>query len=67
MYICITVFILVLALAVEHDNFVGLPDGTLNWTERRLRILHEILLYNPDVVCLQVRNSECPLFVVYFV
>ncbi|OXA45842.1 Nocturnin [Folsomia candida] len=45
--------ILAQALAVEHDNFVGLPDGTLNWTERRLRILHEILLYNPDVICLQ--------------
>ncbi len=46
---------LFLALAVGHDNFVGLPDGTLSWTARRLRILHEILLYDPDVICLQVR------------
>ncbi|ODM98160.1 Nocturnin [Orchesella cincta] len=45
--------ILAQALAVGHDNFVGLPDGTLNWTARRLRILHEILLYDPDVICLQ--------------
>lgn len=53
--------ILAQALAVEHDNFVGLPDGTLNWTERRLRILHEILLYNPDVICLQVSFKKCLL------
>lgn len=55
--------ILAQALALEHDNFVGLPEGTLNWTERRLRILHEILLYNPDVICLQV----CPFPVVIII
>ncbi|CAG7734067.1 unnamed protein product [Allacma fusca] len=45
--------ILAQALAVSHDNFVGLPEGTLDWAARRLRILHEILIYDPDVICLQ--------------
>src|SRR5688500_7617813 len=45
--------VLAQALAVEHDHFVGLPDGTLDWNQRRLHILHEILHHNPDIICLQ--------------
>jgi len=45
--------VLAQALAESHDNFVGLPEGTLDWNARRLHILHEIIAYNPDIICLQ--------------
>ena len=41
------------ALCVGADNFVRCPPGALSWPTRRLRMLEEILAYDPDVVCLQ--------------
>jgi len=45
--------ILAQALSTGKDNFVRCPSGALVWEWRRLRILEEILINNPDVLCMQ--------------
>lgn len=45
--------ILAQALSVQSDNFVACPLKALDWSTRRYRLLEEILLYLPDVICLQ--------------
>ncbi|XP_064482291.1 nocturnin-like isoform X2 [Ornithodoros turicata] len=41
------------ALAEKADRFVCCPDAALNWYCRRWRILEDIVLYEPDIMCLQ--------------
>uniref|UniRef100_A0A8C5M2T2 Nocturnin n=1 Tax=Leptobrachium leishanense TaxID=445787 RepID=A0A8C5M2T2_9ANUR len=45
--------ILAQALGEGKDNFVKCPMEALKWEERKYLILEEILLYRPDVLCLQ--------------
>ncbi|XP_039607606.1 nocturnin isoform X1 [Polypterus senegalus] len=45
--------ILAQALGEGKDNFIQCPQEALNWAERKYLILEEILLYRPDVLCLQ--------------
>lgn len=42
------------ALGQHNDNFVCCPPEALDWTNRRYRILEEIIEYSPDIICLQV-------------
>ena len=35
------------------DMYMTTPDSALDWNYRRERIIHEIEMYNPDIVCLQ--------------
>ena len=41
------------ALSTGKDNFILCPDDALVWDSRRLRLLEEILLYDPHIVCLE--------------
>ncbi|XP_066429837.1 nocturnin isoform X1 [Eleutherodactylus coqui] len=45
--------ILAQALGEGKDNFVKCPLEALKWEERKYLILEEILMYRPDVLCLQ--------------
>ncbi|XP_063776429.1 nocturnin [Pseudophryne corroboree] len=45
--------ILAQALGEGKDNFIKCPMEALNWEERKYLILEEILIYRPDVLCLQ--------------
>ncbi|MBN3306576.1 NOCT protein, partial [Amia calva] len=45
--------ILAQALGEGKDSFVQCPLEALNWAERKYLILEEILMYRPDVLCLQ--------------
>ncbi|CAH2301003.1 nocturnin isoform X1 [Pelobates cultripes] len=45
--------ILAQALGEGKDNFVKCPLEALKWEERKYLILEEILIYRPDVLCLQ--------------
>ncbi|XP_071975512.1 nocturnin isoform X1 [Engystomops pustulosus] len=45
--------ILAQALGEGKDNFIKCPMEALKWEERKYLILEEILLYRPDVLCLQ--------------
>ncbi|KAG8453906.1 hypothetical protein GDO86_000507 [Hymenochirus boettgeri] len=45
--------ILAQALGEGKDNFVKCPIEALKWEERKYMILEEILIYQPDVLCLQ--------------
>ena len=54
-----------LALGTKNDNFVVCPPEALDWSSRRWRLLEEIIRYQPDIMCLQVRinfilNYEIP-------
>lgn len=40
-------------LAVKIDNFMKSAKEVLDWKTRRWRLLEEILIYDPDIVCLQ--------------
>ena len=41
------------SLGTGIDGFNSCSPQTLNWNLRRWRIIHEILVHDPDVVCLQ--------------
>ncbi|XP_033112060.1 nocturnin-like isoform X2 [Anneissia japonica] len=41
------------ALGNGGDNFIKCPKEALNWETRKFRILEELLIYDPDVMCLQ--------------
>ncbi|KAI5734609.1 hypothetical protein M8J77_008719 [Diaphorina citri] len=41
------------ALGQNNDNFVCCPDEALDWKRRRFQMVQEIVLHNPDVICLQ--------------
>ncbi|XP_013413138.1 nocturnin isoform X2 [Lingula anatina] len=41
------------ALCLGADNFIKCPKEALEWKPRRLHILEELLLYEPDVICLE--------------
>lgn len=41
------------ALGVRNDNFIACPKEALAWKTRRYRMLEEMLVYLPDVLCLQ--------------
>ncbi|KAM4810311.1 nocturnin isoform 2-T2 [Rhinophrynus dorsalis] len=45
--------ILAQALGEGKDNFIKCPMEALKWEERKYLILEEILMYRPDVLCLQ--------------
>ncbi|KAE8630333.1 hypothetical protein XENTR_v10000785 [Xenopus tropicalis] len=45
--------ILAQALGEGKDNFIMCPMEALKWEERKYLILEEILMYQPDVLCLQ--------------
>ncbi|MEE6461531.1 hypothetical protein FKM82_001313 [Ascaphus truei] len=45
--------ILAQALGEGKDNFIKCPVEALKWEERKYLILEEILMYRPDVLCLQ--------------
>lgn len=45
--------ILAQALGEGKDNFIKCPLEALKWEERKYLILEEILMYRPDVLCLQ--------------
>ncbi|XP_018013286.1 nocturnin-like isoform X2 [Hyalella azteca] len=45
--------VLAQALGAHADNFVMCPKEALCWDTRRFRILEEILVHQPDIVCLQ--------------
>lgn len=45
--------ILAQALGEGKDNFINCPKEALKWEERKYLILEEILIYRPDVLCLQ--------------
>lgn len=40
------------------DMYMTTPDAALDWNYRKERILHEIEMYNPDIVCLQEVQSK---------
>jgi len=41
------------ALGVHNDNFTACPAEALDWSTRRYRMLEEMSLYAPDILCLQ--------------
>ncbi|XP_069487179.1 nocturnin isoform X2 [Ambystoma mexicanum] len=45
--------ILAQALGEGTDNFIKCPMEALKWEERKYLILEEILIYRPDLLCLQ--------------
>ncbi|CAH1777213.1 unnamed protein product [Owenia fusiformis] len=45
--------ILAQGLCMGKDNFVRCPLEALDWGTRKLRIVEEILQYDPDVICMQ--------------
>jgi nocturnin len=40
-------------LGTKNDKFIRCPAEALVWETRRWRLLHEILRYAPDIICLQ--------------
>lgn len=47
-------YVLVLSgLSFGSDNFVLCPKEALHWETRKLRVLEEILRYNPAILCMQ--------------
>ena len=42
-----------LSYSSPTENFVKCPSGVLGWPARQERILQDVLLYSPDLVCLQ--------------
>ena len=40
-------------MGTKNDKFVCCPAEALVWETRRWRLLHEILRYEPDIICLQ--------------
>lgn len=43
-----------LALGTKCDNFVACTNEVFDWPKRRFRMLHEMVRYSPDIICLQV-------------
>lgn len=41
------------ALCNGTENFIKCPKECLNWHVRKFRCVEEILMYNPDIICLQ--------------
>lgn len=41
------------SLGLENDNFVACPEEALQWSTRRFRLLEEMLVHKPDILCLQ--------------
>jgi len=40
-------------LGTEIDKFVKTPPAAFNWRTRRWRLLHEVVRFSPDIICLQ--------------
>ena len=47
------------------DMYMTTPDAVLDWNYRKERILHEIEMYNPDIICLQ--EVQAKAFETWFV
>ncbi|XP_051993542.1 nocturnin isoform X2 [Xyrauchen texanus] len=54
--------VLAQALGEGMDNFVQCPMDALNWAERKYLILEEILMYRPDILCLQEVDHYFDMF-----
>ncbi|XP_051557938.1 nocturnin-like [Myxocyprinus asiaticus] len=54
--------VLAQALGEGMDSFVQCPMDALNWAERKYLILEEILMYRPDILCLQEVDHYFDMF-----
>jgi len=45
--------VLAQAIGTKLDNFSVTDPRVLDWSSRRWRLLEEVILHNPDIICLQ--------------